>query len=111
TMSDAAEQLSGATRSVGIGKRLTDLIALVDEVERESLGDPVLKCLSEKRRINLGRRAFLLSKQSEREFATELTASPIRGPDGQVAGCGVIFHDVSEMRGLARELSYQASRG
>src|SRR5690606_19180284 len=108
-MNEAAEQLIGTTRSVGIGKRLTDLIALVDEVDRESLGDPVLKCLSEKRRINLGRRAFLLSKQSEREFSTELTASPIRGPDGQVAGCVVIFHDVSEMRGLAREMSYQAS--
>jgi diguanylate cyclase (GGDEF)-like protein len=65
--------------------------------------------LTERRRINLGRRAFLLSKQAEREFSTELTASPIRGPDGQVAGCVVIFHDVSELRGLAREMSYQAS--
>src|SRR6185503_926327 len=35
--------------------------------------------------------------------------SPIRGPDSQVAGCVVIFHDVSELRGLAREMSYQAS--
>ncbi|HZL96948.1 MAG TPA: EAL domain-containing protein, partial [Vicinamibacterales bacterium] len=51
----------------------------------------------------------LLSKQAEREFSTELTASPIRGPDGQIAGCVVIFHDVSELRGLAREMSYQAS--
>jgi diguanylate cyclase (GGDEF)-like protein len=65
--------------------------------------------LTERRRVNLGRRAFLLSKQAEREFSTELTASPIRGPDGQVAGCVVIFHDVSELRGLAREMSYQAS--
>jgi diguanylate cyclase (GGDEF)-like protein len=85
------------------------LISLVDEIDRSSLGDPVAKCLSERRRVNLGRRAFLLSKQAEREFSTELTASPIRGPDGQVAGCVVIFHDVSELRGLAREMSYQAS--
>ena len=108
-MNEAAEQLIGTTRSVGIGRRLLDLIALVDEVDRESLGDPIQKCLTEKRRINLGRRALLLSKQSEREFSTELTASPIRAPDGQVAGCVVIFHDVTEMRGLAREMSYQAS--
>ena len=47
------------------------------------------------------RRALLLSKLAEREFSTELTASPIRGPDGQIAGCVVIFHDVSELRGLA----------
>jgi diguanylate cyclase (GGDEF)-like protein/PAS domain S-box-containing protein len=108
-MNEAAEQLVGCTRSVGLGKRLLDLISLVDEIDRSSLGDPVAKCLSERRRVNLGRRAFLLSKQAEREFSTELTASPIRGPDGQVAGCVVIFHDVSELRGLAREMSYQAS--
>jgi diguanylate cyclase (GGDEF)-like protein/PAS domain S-box-containing protein len=108
-MNEAAEQLIGGARSAGIGKRLLDLISLVDEIDRSTLGDPVAKCLSERRRVNLGRRAFLLSKQADREFSTELTASPIRGPDGQVAGCVVIFHDVSELRGLAREMSYQAS--
>jgi diguanylate cyclase (GGDEF)-like protein/PAS domain S-box-containing protein len=108
-MNEAAEHLIGCTRSAGIAKRLLDLISLVDEIDRSSLGDPVAKCLSERRRVNLGRRAFLLSKQAEREFSTELTASPIRGPDSQVAGCVVIFHDVSELRGLAREMSYQAS--
>src|SRR5262245_41612906 len=108
-LNEAAEQLLGGTRSAGLGKRLLDLLTLVDEVDRSALGDPVAKGLSERKRINLGRRALLLSKQAEREFSTELTASPIRGPDGQVAGCVVIFHDVSEMRGLAREMSYQAS--
>ena len=108
-MNEAAEQLIGGTRSAGIGKQLLDLLSLVDEIDRSSLGDPVAKCLNERRRVNLGRRAFLLSKQSDRQFSTELTASPIRGPEGQVAGCVVIFHDVSELRGLAREMSYQAS--
>jgi diguanylate cyclase (GGDEF)-like protein/PAS domain S-box-containing protein len=108
-LNEAAEQLLGGTRSAGLGKRLLDLLTLVDEVDRSSLGDPVAKCLSERKRISLGRRALLLSKQAEREFSTELTASPIRGPDGQTAGCVVIFHDVSEVRGLAREMSYQAS--
>ena len=101
-MNEAAEQLIGTNRASALGKRLLDLIALVDEVDRSSLGDPVQKCLAERRRINLGRRALLLSKQAEREFSTELTASPIRGPDGQIAGCVVIFHDVSELRGIAR---------
>ena len=78
-MNEAAEQLIGTNRASALGKRLLDLIALVDEVDRASLGDPVQKCLAERRRINLGRRALLLSKQAEREFSTELTASPIRG--------------------------------
>ncbi|MBN1238937.1 MAG: EAL domain-containing protein, partial [Gammaproteobacteria bacterium] len=108
-MNEAAEQLTGTTRSFAIGKKLADLIALVDEVDRTSLGDPVSQCLAERRRVNLGRHALLMSKQADREFSTELTASPIRGPDRDVAGCVIIFHDVSEMRGLAREMSYQAA--
>jgi diguanylate cyclase (GGDEF)-like protein/PAS domain S-box-containing protein len=108
-LNEAGEQLIGVLRSAAIGKRLLDLIALVDEVDRSSLGDPVAKCLAERRRVNLGRRALLLSKQAEREFSTELTASPIRAADGQIAGCVIIFHDVSELRGLTREMTYQAS--
>lgn len=108
-MNEAAEYLIGVNRSAAIGKQLLDLIALVDEVDRTSLGDPVQKCLTERHHINLGRRALLLGKQSQREFSTELTASPIRGPDDQVSGCVIVFHDVSELRGLAREMTYQAS--
>ena len=108
-MNEAAEQLIATTRSFAIGKKLPELIALVDEIDRASLGDPVSLCLNDRRRINLGRRALLVSKQSKREFSTELTASPIRGPERELAGCVIIFHDVSEMRGLAREMSYQAS--
>jgi diguanylate cyclase (GGDEF)-like protein/PAS domain S-box-containing protein len=108
-MNEAAEQLIAISRSSAIGKKLPELIGLIDEVERASLGDPVALCLAERRRVSLGRRALLVSKQSKREFSTELTASPIRGPEREIAGCVVIFHDVSEIRGLAREMSYQAS--
>lgn len=108
-MNEASEQLIGVTRSAALGKQLLDLIALVDEVDGESLGDPVRRCMTERRRVNLGRRALLSCKQSSREFSVELTASPIRGPDHEPAGCVVIFHDVTELRGLAREMSYQAS--
>jgi diguanylate cyclase (GGDEF)-like protein/PAS domain S-box-containing protein len=108
-MNEAAEHLIGTSRGAAIGKRMMDLFALVDEIDRESLGDPVAQCLEERRRVSFGRRAFLLSKHSEREFSVELTASPIRGPEGEIAGCVTIFHDVSELRGLAREMSYQAS--
>lgn len=108
-MNGTAEELTGASRSLGLGKRLTDLITLVDEVDRESLGDPVERCLATRKRVSLGRRALLLSKHGDRECSIELTASPIRAPDGSVAGCVVIFHDVTELRGLAKRMSYQAS--
>ena len=108
-MNGTAEELTGASRSMGLGKRLTDLIALVDEADRESLGDPVERCLATRKRVSLGRRALLLSKHGDRECSIELTASPIRAPDGSVSGCVIIFHDVTELRGIAKRMSYQAS--
>lgn len=108
-MNEAAEMLTLTNRGFAVGKRLEDLIALVDEADRKALGDPVRKCLNEKKRINLGRRARMMSRHGDRECAVELTASPIRGPDASVSGCVIIFHDVSEVRGLARQMSYQAT--
>jgi diguanylate cyclase (GGDEF)-like protein/PAS domain S-box-containing protein len=108
-LNDAAEALTGVSRASAIGRRLSDLIALVDEVDRKSLGDPVAKSLVERRRINLGRRALMLSKTGSRECSVELTASPIRDPGGQLSGCVVVLHDVTEIRGLTRQMSYQAS--
>ena len=39
----------------------------------------------------------------------ELTASPIRGPGNSISGTVVVFHDVGELRGLTRKMSYQAT--
>jgi diguanylate cyclase (GGDEF)-like protein/PAS domain S-box-containing protein len=108
-MNEAAEQLLGLSRSTAIGHKPAEVIALVDESDRESLGDPVEQCLAERKRVSLGRRALLLAKQTDKEFSVELTASPIRAPSGEIAGCVVIFHDVTEVRGIAKEMSYQAT--
>ena len=93
-MNETAEILTGLNRSNGIGKRLEDLIVLIDEVDRKSLGDPVRKCLTERHRVSLGRRALMLTRHDDSECSVELTASPIRGPDGVLAGCVVIFSEL-----------------
>jgi len=108
-MNEAAEELLGISRTSAIGKRPSELIALVDEADRESLGDPVEQCLTDRKRVSLGRRALLLARQGNKEFSVELTASPIRAPGGEIDGCVISFHDVTEMRGIAREMSYQAT--
>ncbi len=105
----AAEQLTGVPREQAVGKRMVDFMTLVDETDRKDLGDPVARCLAERRRIGLGRRALMITASGERELSVELTASPIIGPGETVAGAVVIMHDVTEMRGLTRRISYQAS--
>jgi diguanylate cyclase (GGDEF)-like protein/PAS domain S-box-containing protein len=108
-MNSAAEKLTGVLRENAIGKRMPDIVKLIDESDRRDLGDPIQRCLSDRRRVNMGRRAMMLSTAGGKELSIELTASPIKGPGDVIAGAVVIMHDVSEMRGLTKKMSYQAT--
>ncbi len=105
----AAELMLGCRLDMAEGKLLGDLTNLVDEADRKPLGDPIQRCLGEGTRIDLGRRTLMVSKTSGHEHSIELSAAPIRTGDGRVLGAVVLLHDVSEIRGLARQMSYQAS--
>ncbi|MEM7433492.1 MAG: diguanylate cyclase, partial [Pseudomonadota bacterium] len=108
-MNIAAETLIGANRDDAAGHRIGELFTLVDEADRKPLGDPVERCLAMRRRVNMGRRAMMVSSDGEHERSVEITASPIRGPGSSISGTVVVFHDVSEIRGFTRQMSYQAT--
>ncbi len=108
-MNQAAETLIGANRDDAAGHRIGELFTLVDDADRRPLGDPVERCLAMRRRVNMGRRAVMVTVDGEHEHSIELTASPVRGPSNSISGAVVVFHDVSELRGLTRKMSYQAT--
>ena len=108
-MNLAAEALIGTNRDDAAGHRVGELFSLVDDADRRPLGDPVERCLAMRRRVNMGRRAVMVSADGEQEHSVEITASPVRGPSNSISGTVVVFHDVSELRGLTRKMSYQAT--
>ena len=108
-MNRAAENLIGSNRDDAAGHQIGELFTLVDDADRRPLGDPVERCLSMRRRVNMGRHAVMISGDGEHEHSVEITASPIRGPGSSISGTVVVFHDVSEIRGLTRQMSYQAT--
>lgn len=108
-MNRAAEMMTGSNREDSSGQTINALFTLVDEADRRPLGDPVERCLAMRRRVNMGRRALLVSRDGEQEHSIEITASPIRGPGNSISGTVIVFHDVSEIRGLTRQMSYQAT--
>jgi diguanylate cyclase (GGDEF)-like protein/PAS domain S-box-containing protein len=108
-LNSAAEALLGCTSDRAQGRALADLAALVDESDRRPLGDPVKRCLEEGRRVDLGRGALLVARATGDEHSIELRASPIQAGGQPNAGCVVVLHDVSELRGITRQMSYQAS--
>jgi diguanylate cyclase (GGDEF)-like protein/PAS domain S-box-containing protein len=108
-MNQAAEVSIGTNRDDAVGHRIGELFTLVDDADRRPLGDPVERCLAMRRRVNMGRRAVMVTADGEHEHSVEITASPIRGPGNSVSGSVVVFHDVGEIRGLTRRMSYQAT--
>lgn len=105
----SAEKLAGVRRDQALGKSFGDIVKLVDEADRRDLGDPVARTLTMQKRISMGRRALLMPADGGREVSIDATASPIANPDGEIVGVAIIMRDVSELRGLTREMSYQAS--
>ncbi|HKE45320.1 MAG TPA: EAL domain-containing protein [Steroidobacteraceae bacterium] len=108
-MNEAAERFTGTTAMQAIGHGLDDIVSLLNESDRQSLADPVRQCLTSGARAGLGRKALLLARGTGEEHYIELNVSPLRGPQNDVNGAVVVMHDVSEQRGLARQMSYQAS--
>ncbi|MDH3578526.1 MAG: EAL domain-containing protein [Gammaproteobacteria bacterium] len=108
-MNLAAETLTGTNRDDAAGHRVGELFTLVDDADRRPLGDPVERCLAMRRRVNMGRRAVMVSSDGEHEHSVEISASPVRGPSNSISGTVVVFHDVGELRGLTRQMSYQAT--
>ena len=108
-MNPAAEGLCGSTVEQVAGKPLEEIVGLVDETDRRLLADPVKQALTSGAPVNLSRRALLVSRTNGAERSIELSASPIRNGSTELLGAVVLLHDVTEMRGLARQMSYQAT--
>ena len=108
-MNPAAEALSGSIAEQVAGKPLEAVVGLVDETDRRLLADPIKQALTSGASVNLSRRALLISRANGSERSIELSASPIRVGAAELAGAVVLLHDVTEMRGLARQMSYQAT--
>jgi diguanylate cyclase (GGDEF)-like protein/PAS domain S-box-containing protein len=110
-LNPAAEKLLGVGRAQAMGRLLEEVVGLVDENDRKLLADPVKEAVGGDDGIphNLSRRAVLLGKASGEERAIELAASPLRNEHGDLVGAVVLMHDVTELRGLHRQMSYQAT--
>jgi diguanylate cyclase (GGDEF)-like protein/PAS domain S-box-containing protein len=108
-VNSAAARLTTMAPEQAFGRTLEDVLNLVEEADRRLLAEPVRQTLSSGIAVNLGRRALLVARNDGSERSIELSASPIRSAGGRMSGALVLLHDVSELRGIARQMSYQAT--
>jgi len=105
----AAETLLGQRFDQVMGKSFSEVAALVDETDRHSLGDPVHKALTTGGRVTMGRRAVLVPANAGPERSVEISVTPLRFDGKDIIGLVLVLHDTSELRGLTRQMTYQAS--
>ena len=108
-LNPAAERVLGVTAADAVGKPLQEVARVVEEADQKLLSEPVRQALSSGTALSLGRRALLICSPSGGEHLVELSAAPIRLGTGETTGAVVLLHDVTESRGLARQMSYQAA--
>ena len=108
-VNNAATLLLGQRFDQVIGRTFADVAVLVEESDRRVLGDPVRKALASGGRVSIGKRAVLVPVAGGGERSVEISVSPLRTDGTRISGVVVVLHDTSELRGLTRQMSYQAS--
>jgi len=108
-VNQSAASMLGQRFDQVIGKSFIEVASLVDETDRHSLGDPVRTALTTGSRVSAGKRAVLVPANGAPEHSVEISVSPLRLDGGDIAGVVMVLHDISELRGLTRQMTYQAS--
>ena len=105
----AAEQLLAVNIVDTLGKSFSEFVSLIDENDRHPLADPVKHCLASGSRVTAGRRSLMLGRDGAEERSVDVSVSPLRNAYGEQVGTVATLRDVSELRGLTRQMSYQAT--
>ncbi|HWM89569.1 MAG TPA: EAL domain-containing protein [Thermoanaerobaculia bacterium] len=107
-LNPVAEKLTGWSSERALGQPVSEVFRIVDEVSRQPLLDPLECCLSEGKVVESPGHALLLSLDGK-EYSVRDTAAPIRDRRGNLLGAVVVFKDVTQLRGMEREMIYLAS--
>jgi diguanylate cyclase (GGDEF)-like protein/PAS domain S-box-containing protein len=102
-----AERLTGWSAEEASGQPLGQVFDVVDEAGMRLLFDPVERCLHEGQVVALPDASILVRRDGV-EFAIRDSVAPIHDRQGQITGTVLVFKDVTELRGMEREMSYLA---
>jgi diguanylate cyclase (GGDEF)-like protein/PAS domain S-box-containing protein len=103
-----AEQLTGWKAEEVEGISLYTVFQIINETTRKPVENPITKALAKGQIVGLANHTILIARDGT-EYAIEDSAAPIRDRQGEIIGAVIVFHDVTESRNLANQLSWEAS--
>jgi len=108
-MNSAAASLTGTSADFAVGKSLAEVVELVDDEDPTARGSGKQLTVASGEAGTSTRRAVLLSHRSGGESAVEVSVAPIRSAELDITGTVLLLRDVTEQRGISRQMSYQAT--
>ena len=106
-MNHIAEGLTGHVEEDAKGQHLSTILRLKDEFNQQPLADPTAMCCQDECAITL--KNVCIRNVVGVHYSLEITVSPLHSMKGDITGTVLVMHDVTELKQMADELSYQAS--
>ena len=106
-LNTTAEGMTGWSREEASGRRLEEVLQIVDGDSREPALNPLAMAILQNKTVGLSANCVLIRRDGY-ESAIEDTTAPIHDRSGQLTGAVIVFHDVSVARALSLRMSYLA---
>ena len=107
-LNPAAEMLLELDAASVIGKYHQEVVRVYDSTTRAPKDNPIARCLENKTPEIMDEHNLVIS-HGNHEHVVDITVAPIYGKYGDLNGCVLVAHDVTEMHSMARMLNFQAT--
>jgi diguanylate cyclase (GGDEF)-like protein/PAS domain S-box-containing protein len=104
-LNPVAGSMMGWSMKDAVGRRLTEILQIVDATTRKPILDPMAKAASENLTGKLPLNCVLIQRDGK-EIFIEDSVAPIHSREGTVTGAVIVFRDVSAARAQAEQLTH-----
>lgn len=109
SLNPVAEVLTGWTTREAVGVLLTEVFHIVNEESRQPIENPAMEAIQAGVTVGWATHTLLIGKDGK-ERPIDDSAAPIRGQDGVIVGCVLVFRDVSERKVQQQAVSSSEAR-
>ena len=106
-LNEVAEHLSGWSRKDASGRPFHEVLRIIDGSTHEPCRDPMELAMQQNKIVGLTADCILIRRDGH-EIEIEDSAAPIHDREGRITGSVIVFHDVSAVRAIARQISHLA---
>lgn len=106
-LNPVAESMTGWSKADGVGRPILEVFRIINESTRKLAPNPVDIVMANHQICSLANYSVLISKNGN-EYAIEDSAAPIMDADATMLGVVLVFHDVSDAKKMAHEMTYLA---